>query len=423
MRFRDLHPNIKIRFVEMFVANILGNMIYPFMTIYFAQRMGAALTGILLMVNVLVGVVAEFYGGTLADKIGRRKVILFSEFLRFGAFGVTAFANSPWFDSTWVTFAMAMLLSIFWGLSSPAQEAMLIDCSTEANRPLIYGFGYWAWNVSVLVGSLIGGFFFQTHRFEIFLGATCASLLSIALIYFFIQETYVPEKREQLEKNPLLSIISAYKSVVTDKLFMLFLLAGLLNGAIENMAGQYTSVRLIQEFQPQQLFSFGGFSLQADGVRMYGLLTATNTFIVVLLGLVAVHVIKKISQRFALVAGILLYAAGYAIVSFSNQPWLLILFTAVATIGELIWVPVMQSTTPKLIPDDKRSTYMAVFGTSFKLKMVMASLSVTLGSFVSSYVMSGLFFLSGVIAIVLFSGLFTKLEKKEQKQAGGGIAM
>lgn len=416
MRFRDLHPNIKVRFLEMFVANILGNMIYPFMTIYFAQRMGAALTGILLMVNVLVGVVAEFYGGTLADKVGRRKVILFSEFLRFAAFGITAFANSPWFDSTWVTYAMAMLLSIFWGLSSPAQEAMLIDCSTEANRPLIYGFGYWAWNVSVLIGSLVGGFFFQTHRFEIFTAAMGASLFSLVLIYFFIQETYTPQEQTESKQNPILSIISAYKAVVTDKLFMLFILAGLLNGAIENMAGQYTSVRLIEEFQQQTLFSFGGYSLQADGVKMFGFITATNTFIVVLLGLIAVHFIKKIPQQVALVSGILIYAAGYAIVSVTNQAWLLILFTAMATLGELIWVPVMQSTTPKLIPHDKRSTYMAVFGTSFKLKMILASLSVTIGSFMPSYAMGSLFFLSGVASVILFTILFSKIEKRVKQE-------
>ncbi|MGD8189629.1 MDR family MFS transporter [Brevibacillus ginsengisoli] len=416
MRYRDLHPNIKVRFLEMFVANILGNMIFPFMTIYFAQRMGAALTGILLMVNVLVGVVAEFYGGTLADKIGRRKVILFSEFLRFAAFGITALANSPWFDSTWVTYAMAMLMSIFWGISSPAQEAMLIDCSTEANRPLIYGFGYWAWNVSVLVGSLVGGFFFQSHRFEIFLGATGASLFSIILIYFFIKETYTPKEDKQPKQNPILSIIHSYKSVVTDKLFMLFLLAGVLNGSIENMAGQYTSVRLIQEFKQQTLFTIGGYSLQADGVRMFGLLTATNTFIVVLLGLVAVHFIRKLSKRFALVTGILIYAAGYGIVSFTNQPWLLLLFAAVATIGELVWVPVMQSTVPKMIPDDKRSTYMAVFGTSHRFNMVLGSLAVTIGSFLHSYTMGSLFFLSGVVSVVLFMILFTKLEKKTKQE-------
>lgn len=72
MRFRDLHPNIRIRFAESFLGNLLGKMIHPFMTIYFADRFGLSMAGLLLMLNVLVGMLAGFYGGPLADRVGSK---------------------------------------------------------------------------------------------------------------------------------------------------------------------------------------------------------------------------------------------------------------------------------------------------------------------------------------------------------------
>ena len=45
MRFRDLHINVKVRLGEVFLVNLVGNMIYPSIAIYFAERYGPAITG------------------------------------------------------------------------------------------------------------------------------------------------------------------------------------------------------------------------------------------------------------------------------------------------------------------------------------------------------------------------------------------
>lgn len=47
------------------------------------------------------------------------------------------------------------------GLISPASEAMLIDVSTEKTRAFMYAINYWANNLALMVGMLIGGWLFE----------------------------------------------------------------------------------------------------------------------------------------------------------------------------------------------------------------------------------------------------------------------
>jgi DHA1 family multidrug resistance protein B-like MFS transporter len=76
MKFRDFHPNIRIRIIIQFFSGLMSIMVLPLMAIYFAERIGATLTGILLFMTVVIGVISGFLGGYYADRIGRKKRIL-----------------------------------------------------------------------------------------------------------------------------------------------------------------------------------------------------------------------------------------------------------------------------------------------------------------------------------------------------------
>ncbi|MGZ4164241.1 MAG: MDR family MFS transporter, partial [Tumebacillaceae bacterium] len=66
MGFKDLHINLKIRLFEGFANMLLGNMVFPFMVIYFAQSFGEAIAGGLLTVNVVLSMIMNIYGGYLS---------------------------------------------------------------------------------------------------------------------------------------------------------------------------------------------------------------------------------------------------------------------------------------------------------------------------------------------------------------------
>ncbi|EIT87242.1 major facilitator superfamily protein, partial [Fictibacillus macauensis ZFHKF-1] len=161
MKFREFHPNIKIRLGETFVSRLVGSMIFPFMTLYLAYHFGAKLTGILLIINVFIGIACSFVGGYLADHYGRRNIMIVSECVRAVAFLIMALSNSPWFESPVLTFLMMTVNTICFGFGTPATQAMLIDVSTQNERKLMYTISYWASNFANAVGGILGAFLFN----------------------------------------------------------------------------------------------------------------------------------------------------------------------------------------------------------------------------------------------------------------------
>lgn len=409
MAFFHLHRNIQIRMVNSFLSNLLGNMLFPFMTIYFAQKFGAELTGLLLIVNVAVGLLANFYGGYVSDKYGRRKVLLAGESVRLLSFAMMALANSPWWDSAAVTFLMMTLNSLCWGLTGPANEAMLIDVSTSENRKFIYSVGYWSMNFSLVVGGLAGGFLFQEYRSELFAGVALMQVVTVSLVAFFIKETYVPKPSacKTCQGKVWREMMFNYKIVFQDKVYVVFILASIFVSAVERMGLSYTGVRLEAEMGAQSFLS-----LPLDGVKMFGFLSAENSLLVVVLAVFVTRFLKKLSDKRAMVLGILLYSAGFAVLAVSNSPAVLLLFMAVATLGELIWVPSKQALQADLAPAENRSAYMAVNGLAYRGAAILGSLAVSAGAFLPSLLMGGLFGLSGLVG--LFFILYT-LRVRNQK--------
>lgn len=402
--FRNLHRNLKVRIFEIFIVSILNNMLYPFLAIYFAQKFGAALAGIMMVFNILVGAIAGFYGGHLGDKIGRRKTMLISEQIRLFAFVIAILANSPWFEWPWVTFAVMTVNSICWGLAAPALEAMVIDVSTPENRKFVYTVQYWGVNVGMVVGSLLGGFLFLSHRFEIYISVTVGSVLSVILLLFFIKETFTPSQQvlqNEPSKGQFHEILGNYKIVFKDLKFIMFVLASLLIYSIELQARNYSGVRLMEEFGNQTILSIHNWNFIANGVQMFGLLTAENAFLVVVIALFIGRLIKKYTDRSVLYSGILFFALGYAIIGFSNSPFLLIFVMFVATIGELMWVPVQQSIMAGLPPESNRSSYMAVNGMVLHGTNILGSLAITIGAYIPSWTMAIIIFGTGLLSIVL----------------------
>lgn len=57
--WRELHPNVRVRIINSFLARMVGGAVFPFMAIYFSQHLGVGLAGLLLA--LLVGV--QFIAG------------------------------------------------------------------------------------------------------------------------------------------------------------------------------------------------------------------------------------------------------------------------------------------------------------------------------------------------------------------------
>lgn len=160
-QLRSLNVNVRVRLLTSFLARFFGNMVYPFMSIYLTLYFSDQTAGMMLLIITSAAIVMGFLSGYLADMIGKKKIIIWAQLCQTSALAVMALFNSPLFIIPSVTFMMMLLQNTTIALLNPAAEAMIIDDSTPKNRSFIYAIDYWAMNLSIMFGSMIGGLFFN----------------------------------------------------------------------------------------------------------------------------------------------------------------------------------------------------------------------------------------------------------------------
>ncbi|MFT8391327.1 MAG: MFS transporter [Sporolactobacillus sp.] len=410
MRFKDFHRNIKLRIIEIFSSHFIGNMIFPFMTIYFAVHFGEKLTGVLLLINVVLGMAVSLIGGHLADRLGRRRMMLVAECIRFAAFFIMAICNSPFYQSAAVTFVMMVFNSVSWGLAGPASDAMLIDSSTPEQRKYMYSITYWSTNFSIAAGGILGAALFSHYLFYLFAALCIAELFIVILVAGFITET------SRLTANKrgsggiagyLLELGTSYRKVVRDKLFLTYVLAGVLIFSMEQQLTNYIGIHLSLKMPPQHILFW-----HLNGLTMLGALRSENTVLVVLLMLFIGKFSFHINDNKALIISCLMFSIGYGALSYFTNVWLLLAFMFFLTIGEVFRVPVEQAYAAAIPPENARSVYMAVNGLKYNAALLIASLTITASAYLQPALLSIMITFVGLAGTTLYVILLPSLNRK-----------
>ncbi|WP_407272516.1 MDR family MFS transporter [Radiobacillus sp. PE A8.2] len=415
--FKTLHRNIKIRIITSFMSRITGSMIFPFMAIYFTTTINASWASIFLIASVVVQFIASLYGGYLADVQGRKFMLVLSGWMKFAGFVGMALANSPLGTSAWITFMMMILINIASGFENPAAEAMLIDVSTKETRSFMYAINYWAVNMSLMLGLIIGGWFYESYLFQLFLALIVMSVVTLWMTIALIEECYTPTKTVTRSYG-LKPILASYRTVIKDVRFLLFTLGGIAILSIEFQRNNYISVRLKEEFQPLTFQMFDFFQTSIDGVRLLSLLTVENTIMIVLFTAVVSKWVQNRDGQRIMYVGFILFALGYAWLAFSNNLPSLIVAVVILSIGELLYVPTRQAKLADIVDDRHRGAYMAFNGFVFQIGKMFGALGIIVGHAVGGVSMAIVYILFAVLAIGL-----THIAMKDSGQSDAEVTV
>lgn len=416
MGFWDMHRNIKIRIITSFLTRTVGTMIFPFMAIYFSVKLGSVIAGVLLLINVMASLIIGLYGGYIADRLGRKKVMVVGQVIQVVAIACMGIANSEYIDSPWLTFFFMLVHSLGAGVMNPATEAMLIDVSTPENRKMMYSINYWAINLSIAIGAIFGGLLFEEYRFQLFMLLTVVSIVTLYLITAYMEEVYVAEKRTE-KKHVLKEMADNYKVVMKDKAFIIFCIASVCTLSLEFQLNNYIGVRLQKEFEAIQFAFSNGWTFDLTGIRMMSWISTENTVLIVLCSALMLKLMNRFNDQKVFYKGLFIYTIGFTVLGFSNTLWVLLLAGLFQTVGEMMYVPVRQSIMADMVRDDARSSYMAINGMVFQLAKMIGALGIMVGSFIPSIGMGALYFFIGVSSIFLFKkaiGMSAHLKKMEQ---------
>ncbi|MEO7288784.1 MAG: MFS transporter, partial [Jatrophihabitantaceae bacterium] len=186
----------------------------------------AAYAGAVGSVQLLTQGVMSFWGGILADRVDRKKLLFTCGLIRAVLLGVFALLIFTGPVNVFVTFGIAMVSSCCFGLSMPAGMAMIkqlvrpdqIGQATAQNQIRWFG--------AITAGPSLGGVLYGIGRGLPFLGA-CISFVSSALLMLFVRRTPRPENPAQGGKHLLRGMRYLAKDPVLRPLMVSIILSNL----------------------------------------------------------------------------------------------------------------------------------------------------------------------------------------------------
>ena len=208
-----LQGNLGVMLLSAGLWNIAGQMTWGFFSLY-VLALGGSYTdvGLISAVGSLASIIPTFFGGYLADRLGRKRMVYSMSFLI--AFTELIRAYAP--EYSWLIVA-AILSSFFHGLRDPSFQSIIMDSTDPENRAM----GYALWTV---VPSLFGvmspyviGVLIDQHGTQVamrwaYLAVFAAGLLSSFIRYRYLEETLTEDQKKDVKLRSAVSeLLSDFK--------------------------------------------------------------------------------------------------------------------------------------------------------------------------------------------------------------------
>jgi len=338
-------------------VNRAGMFLVPFLTLYLTSSLGlgGAFATQAMGVYGLGGIVASLTGGALADRIGRRTVMVTS--LVGGAAILSFFGRLA---SPPAILAAVLAFSFLGEMYRPAASAMIADLTGPVDRPRAYSLMYLTINLGMTVSPVVGGFIAQRSFQWLFWGDAATSLAYALLLVLAVRETLPSRGAAAVgaahEPHPPLGLVA--RRIAGHRAFLLFCLATHL-----------VAITYMQSHTTLPLY-MSGLGL---GPQQYGLIVAVNAFMIVAFQLPFTHATERFPRENLVVASAIVTAIGFGLVGLAKSPWPLAGTVAVWTIGEMLQSPYLSAVVADLAPRELRGSYMGMLTFSFASALMVGA--------------------------------------------------
>ncbi len=325
--------------------DVIGNtLLMPFFALYVTQKFDVGMTqaGLILATNSAAGMVGSTIGGALADRFGRRGIILF---------GLVVSALSGltlgFVDEFYMFYGLAVFVGLLGSTAQPAHQAMVADLLPPEQRAQGFGMMRVITNFAWIIGPMIGGFLAQYDFLYLFLSDAVISIITALLVFRLLPETK-PQPKENTEHETFWQTLSGYRHALADMPYLGFILASILMILVYQQMYSSLSVYLrdVHQVDPQY----------------YGLIMASSAVTVVIFQFFVTHVIKRYPPFLMMAAATFFYMIGFTMYGFVATIPLFVLAMVIITIGEMIGMPTSNVLAASFAPEEMRARYMAVFG-------------------------------------------------------------
>jgi MFS family permease len=322
----------------------VGGFAHAYLAIYLTSGGGVSLgaAGLLISLMSLGGVVGSPLGGALADRLGRKPMLVGGLLLTAASWLHVGASRSVEHIG-----AAVFLAGLASSLARPAMVAAIADVVPEGDRRRAFGLHYWAINLGFACAASLAGLLASTSWSLVFTLDAMTSILAAGVL--FVAMRHVRAAPGGTEAPARMSLVDVLRGPLRDGIFMLLVLQGFTEAAMFMQA----HVGLAAE-------------MRADGlVAQYGPLLAINGVLIVLLQPSVTQLSARLRSTVVLGAGSLLVGLGFFLTAFSDAWFEHAAAIAVWTLGEILLASTMPAVISRLAPPHRRATYQGLFQMSW----------------------------------------------------------
>lgn len=329
-----------------FLVNRAATFVAAFLAIYLVRERGFEVeaAGRVVALYGLGTALAAPVGGALADRYGRRATMVGG--LLGGALTIVALAlaRAP------ALLAVLAFLAATCNLYAPAANAAVVDVVPPPERSRAWGLVYWAVNMGMSVGLLLGGLFADRNLPALFV-ADAATTAAFGVIVL----RFVPETRPAgLVPGPALAGLGR---AFRDGPFATFLLLHL--GALLVFTQWLLGLPL-------------DMAAHGLGPSVFSVLMAANCLGVVVLQPLVSPRLRRHDGAHLLAASALLIGLGFGVNALGGSLPVYAVGTALWTVGEVVGFPVAAALVAELAPPELRGRYQGAFSMTWGLTMALS---------------------------------------------------
>ncbi|WP_424356940.1 MDR family MFS transporter [Methanocella sp. MCL-LM] len=321
------------------IINVLGtSLVNTFLAIYMYTHMGISMTevGIGFFVAAIIGAVASYVGGSLADSIGRKKILIAGLACQVGVYLLFSYALDAQLSFTYMVIVMA-INALVGSLYRPIPDVMVADVVEPSKRVEAYGLLRIGANLGWVIGPVLGGFLLLFMPYSsVFYITALTTFIYLLIAVFLLRDTKPTAVKQKLNLRDIRYILS-------DRVFLFYCILW--------------ALMLVPYQQMYTLLSVYSSSYVGLNEFWVGVIFAESGIIVVLTQFAVSAQVKKFRMTTALVVCCLVFAAGFGLLATSNLIFLPFIAVAILTVAEMIWSPAAATLQANLAPEERRGGY------------------------------------------------------------------
>ncbi|MEK4628568.1 MAG: MFS transporter [Solibacillus sp.] len=395
------NSNLKIRLIGETIFNVFYWMYFPFLAIYFSQSFGLGWTGIFMTIPPIISLIAGMVGGSVADRMGRKKIMLWGTGIQLMMFILFASSNYIWLD--YVAF---LGITFGTGVYKPASDAMVADTVPAEHRKKVFASFLTGSNLGAVCGPILGAWLFFDYREELLWCCALVLLIYFSVIFTRFKETLPIDTNLNSKEVPISPFeqLKGYVTILKDKQFAFYLFAGVFSVIAIMQLDLYLAIYIFEEVPSQSILS--NFQFELSNQEILGYMLGLNGILFVLFVLPVTKWLKSWSDKNVFILSCLLAGFGMFAVGLTTNIWLLLILTIIFTFGEITRAPVLYNFVSDYAPPTARGQYMAASNMQFTIGRFLAPSTVFLSQFFAPITIFTLILLCSLISLVLYLKLY-----------------